>query len=505
MHLFPGPVAAGYLMCAVLALIAVLLRLRCRSWSNPSVVFAIFWCMMTLLPIAFVPEIEPSVNAVGYITAAVIAFSIPAVVFSWRAPLAATAARRGSASPFLSGSPAILLLATMQVFVLFCMIANIGYQGFPVGDFFVDPFALGCKYLGYRYSGLVKPFALAQVGTVLNYVAAPFAGLIVAHRRSYLVSVGVVFLCLLPSLYDIAIYADKGTVFLTLAFFYGAVVVGRIRQGSTSLLTWRSVWSTPLLLLVLVTAIGFAMINRSSAACEEQQTARIASELMSSLKSSEPAPDGGSGMKYNMRSYAFGHLFAFSAWYDHYISPDRDLKYSDALGPNWYKRWTTLNGGQAYKNPPGPTYGFWTFMAVGKYLNPTYFRSLPDGYFDEYFLRRGVLQSNIHTFFRGLIYDFTIPGSLAVLALAGLLFNLAYRRLLLNADAPLSQVMYVFFAGYLYTSYIISLLIWSSVIAAGLGTLLMLSLIGYIDRRVGSVSGASSRIRDGSGDVEVTK
>lgn len=495
---------AAYLLCGLMLLFAISLRIRCGSWSNPSVVFALFWGMMVLMPIVFVPEIEPSVFAVGYITAAVGAFGLPAFGFDWHQPLTAVAARRdsGTGSVFLAGNEAVTLLIIAQSVVMGCMMLNVAHQGFSLRDLVFDPFAIGCEYLGYRYSGSVKPFLLSQVATVLNYVCAALAGLIVAQRRNYLLSAGVVLLGMLPSLYSIAIYADKGSVFLSLAFFYGAVVVGRIRNGSTVLLTYRSVVSAPLIMIIVAGAIGLAMANRISEVCADRQTGTLVGTVVQSVTPStttsvappESAESANSDkMKSYVRSYAFGHLFAFSDWFDHWLDHGQTLPDHTVSNPAFQPHWNRPDAPNLYRNPEHPTLGFWTFMAIGKYVNPQYFETLPDGYFEEYFLRTGVIQTNIYTVFRGLIYDYTVVGSLFVLSLFGAIFNWLYRQLLIAPTLSMPQTAYIFFAGYLYTSYIISLLLWSSVIASSIGTLVMLATVGYIDRQGGSIVGLSRR------------
>lgn len=504
MSWMPASTVIAYLLCAAMLLFACALRERCGAWSNPSVVFALFWGMMTLMPVFFVPEIEPSAYAIGYIAAAVFAFGLPALFFNWHAPLAAAAARRQSntSSPFLSGNEAPLLLLLVQVAGLGCMMANVAYQGFSLRDFVFNPFAIGCEYLGYRYSGSVKPFALSQLATVLNYVAASFAGLIVAHRRSYVFSAGIVFLCMLPSLYSIAVYADKGTIFLCLAFFYGAVVVGRIRGGYTALITWRSIVSAPLILIVVAGAIGLAMTNRVSGVCGEAQSESLAERLVTEVTKPEvtqsaksentptsTAPGQAGDLRFYIRSYAFGHLFAFSSWFDHLLADGETLPADVQTDPVFNPHWNTPASPAQYRNPENPTLGFWTFMAVGKYLNPAYFGTLSDGYFEEYLHAPQVLQTNIYTFFRGAINDFGVYGSILFFLVSGTLLNNIYRRILSRPACPVSQTIYILYAGYLYTSYIISLFIWSSAIASALGTFVMLAVIDYIDRNGGSFWG----------------
>jgi hypothetical protein len=507
MHWFFDSAVAAYILCIVIFLYAIILRLRCGAWSNPSVAFALFWGSMILMPVFFVPEIRPSAYAIGYITAAVFAFGLPVLAFDWRRSQTNLIVR-STGSMFLSRNQALCLLFILQLIVLTCMMANVAYQGFSINDFLTDPFAIGCEYLGYRYRGDAKPFALAQAAIILNYVAAALAGLIVAHRRSFVLGGFTVALCILPSLYSIAIYGDKGTIFLVIAFFYGAVVVGRIRNGNTALWTLRSILSAPLILSIVAAAIGFAMFNRISGSCEGGQTSKLASQMTLSVV---PGPEANAAVKANdgkvkfyIRSYAFGHLFAFSSWFDHRIAGGVTLPDHTDPNPRFSPQWNTPDISPRYSNPERPTYGFWTFMAVGKYLNPAYFTALPDGYYEEYFLWPGIVQTNIYTFFRGLINDFTIPGSLGVLLLAGFFFNAIYRRILQTPYAPLSETLYIFFAGYLYTSYIISLLIWSSVIASAIGTYVMLAFIGYFDRHGGSITSIFSRryLRSAGREVE---
>jgi len=130
--------------------------------------------------------------------------------------------------------------------------------------------------------------------------------------------------------------------------------------------------------------------------------------------------------------------FAFSDWFEHHVfDKPSSVTYSD---------------------PPGRTWGYWTFMVFGRIIHPEY--ELPPGYFDEYIEIGSVLQTNIFTMFRGLIYDFGLVGSLAFMAGFGWISALVYRRMLTRAVAPVSQALYVLIWGVLYTSYIISLLTW---------------------------------------------
>jgi oligosaccharide repeat unit polymerase len=154
-------------------------------------------------------------------------------------------------------------------------------------------------------------------------------------------------------------------------------------------------------------------------------------------------------------------MFAFSDWFD-------DRLFGTGKLP--------------YMQEPRPTWGFWTFMAIGKRLEPS--KHVPEGYYAEYFAEPGVLQSNIYTMYRGLIYDFTIPGALAFMAFLGTLSAYAYRRMLQSAHAPFSQAFYIALAGFTYSSYLLSLGTWLSVYVAGGCVALVLMVMPWITQRV---------------------
>lgn len=504
-------VSAGYVF---------VLRRRCGSWSNPSVVFGIFWSLMTFLPIIGVPQLQPSPAAVRFIFAAILSFGLPVFLFRWQPALAAVRQRHSTSAAFLSSGKAVALFAVLQIIPLAAIVLNIRFQGFSVYTLFTDPFSLGCEYLGYRYSGQAKPFFIAQIGTIINYFTAAVAGLIVASRRGGLISALIVVLCLLPSILCVAVYADKGTIFLTLAFFYGAVVVGRITNGDTALINWRTVVAAPPVVMLVALAIAFGMINRTSKTCENR-SAEIAKNagtmLLNDAKGfgspfsggSKPSSinqekksagsDLGGGLAYNLRSYAFGHLFAFSDWFDSWLDIDTAVSVARPSAPQ-LEGAAAPSGPFGYKNPQGLTYGFWTFMAVGKMIAKQYYASLPAGYYDEYFLSQGVLQTNNYTFFRGMIYDFSTFGALVFLFAMGVGLNFLYQRMLYSAYAPISQGIYIFFAGYLYTSYIISLTIWASVYASTVLTIAFIWVLSKVEaRRTAGTSATRAVMPDGQG------
>lgn len=470
------------LLTLAIGLIALAFRIRSRSWSNPAVIFALFWFLLTFLPVVGVPELVASPLALAYILLAVFAFGLPVFMISWQPALVAAHSRRGRIDPIFSSSKFLAAYLILQSLPLLFMAANLRVQGISALTIFTDPLSIGCEYLGIRYSGAAIPNIYSKLGTVINYVGASLAGFIIANQRRYIYNAAVLTMAFLPSVLYVLIYADKGTIFLCLAFLYGSLVTARIMNGDTSLITWRTLLSAPAVLLVIAFAIVLGLVNRGDGSCQER-TSQIV-ERMETIVTADSGSDTGSEvveqsgemsakehLLYNVRSYAFGHIFAFSDWFDHRFDPGEPSNVN--VGPS-----------KAYSDPEHITYGFWTFLAIGKHFDRNYYDSLPDGYFDEYFLAKNILQTNIYTMFRGLIYDYTLAGSIVFMFLFGLVINLSFKAMLLRIWSPVPQALYIVYAGYLYTSYIISLLIWNSAYSQGILIAIILYLCGHYNKQI---------------------
>lgn len=480
------PIEWGISVALSLAIgaLALLLRRKTHSWTHPAVILALFWCFMTLGPILCVPELVASPFAMAFIFAVVLAFGLPAFFMDWRSAAAAAAARRGTTALTFSSRVLLYFFFALQVLALIFMAINLDRQGYPLVTLITDPLSVGCRYLGARYSGAVESNVFSQAGTVLNYIGAPLGGLVVSSRRGWALRLFVVILSFLPSLLNIYFYADKGTIFLTAAYFYGAVIVARTAAGNTELVTKGTIAVYTLAAAVLVPVIIVAMLNRGGGSCTEgNRTVQVFQTFGSIFQGAggpgvetKEKPELASAqtgrLRYQLRSYAFGHLFAFSDWFDHKLSGTSTM---------------------AYVDPGFRTWGFWTFMAIGRFVLPEYYASLPAGYFDEYYIQENILGTNIYTMFRGLIYDFSVPGALGVMLVGGWIASLFYRRMLESEEASFAQAFYVFFWGFAYMSYGICLLIWNSVYAAAVGVLMVLLALRlsarWLDSRTGDENG----------------
>ncbi|UQS91394.1 oligosaccharide repeat unit polymerase [Pseudomonas chlororaphis subsp. piscium] len=319
------------------------------------------------------------------------------------------------------------------------MLANLAIQGYSPYEFVTDLTGTANRYLADRYNGQIKPNIFSQLGVVLNYTANCIAGLIIADKSK--LKKTLIFLCsFIPAGLHMVIYADKGTLFLCAAFFYSGVLVARMHAGNFSITnkTTNRVILISLALLFPILIISFLARGIGDGTTEETIEK----------------------LKYYFSSYAFGHYYALSDWFSSVYSGYSIMEY-DSLQEN--------------------TYGLYTFMAIFKAMgDTTYF---PDGYYDEYYNYHNIIQSNIYTIYRGLINDFTMVGSLIYFIITGFLFNFSYLAMLKARKPVFSVALYMCFAAYTYSSFIISIMTWNSIFAVFVAVCLILGVNSYLSNK----------------------
>jgi hypothetical protein len=100
---------------------------------------------------------------------------------------------------------------------------------------------------------------------------------------------------------------------------------------------------------------------------------------------------------------------------------------------------------------------------------------VPIGVYSEYLSIPPYITTNIYTMFRGIIHDFGIGGSLVCLFIISYFTHISFRVLLSSEKPYFSVSVFIFCIAFVYQSFIISALMWNTLI---LGVV----LIGFVLR-----------------------
>jgi oligosaccharide repeat unit polymerase len=401
------------------------------------VIFALFWSLMSIFPLMLVMSHVPALEGPLYLLAAVIAFAAPAVLKrDWLEIRQITQRRRGQ-NPHENILP--ISLVVLQAMAAVLILTNIHLQEIPLTEVIRSPISVGNSYLALRYTDGLQTNAAAQIAVIFNYAGASLGGVAVATRTRVAPQMALGAVALLPSLMMLVLYADKGTLLLAISYFLAGIIVSHVARGETGLLTKRSAIIAIFAAMALIPIILGALIIKATGGSWNDDSDMLAS------------------LHFYLVSYGGAHLFTFSDWLANYLA-----------------------GTTAYADPESHTWGYWTFLGLGRLLNPD---AVVAGYYAEYFKIPGVLMSNIYTMFRGLIYDFGVVGSLLFMAAAGAIASEAYRFMLRDAHSPLAQSIYIFILGAIYSSYLISITTWNSVYVSTVIVFAVLWFAQYLRRK----------------------
>jgi len=395
------------------------LRMVAGSWIVPGCLFGLFWFGYTFIPLVAlwnVPINNPW--AIFYIFSCCTIFSLPGYFFHWRSVFRERLTRP-AASDY--NTPVILFsFYTVISLSVLCMLIDLSIQGVTLTAALTQPLAIANEMIARRYENALLPNIFAQFGIFLQYPAIIFGALVFASRNSnsayrlFLLS-----LIFMPSVLEMVLKGAKGTLFLGMALFWGSLLVCKIRQGESRLVTAneiRKLVPYSVLVLGLLTA-GFLSrfdLDASHHIDFEKELTRL------------------------LASYAMAHLYSFSDWFSYYIGQGGSFHYDDDLGQ----------------------YGFYTFLAVAKLLWNGI--DIPSGTYEEYFIYQDILQTNIYTMFRGLIVDYGLLGSFIFLLILSVFFNFANYFLIRLKHPAFAVAIFVIMIAFFYSSALISLFTWLS-------------------------------------------
>lgn len=402
------------LLCLCIFAQAYIMRSKQGSWLAPPAIFAVYWGLMTGLPIVLVQDAAPVAGTLA-ILIMVSLFSIGSLFV----PMDDVPPEAQRVGLYDTNFLQLALIAT-AVAALGCLLVNSTMQGISLDRMFT--FEAAAEYTENRYSGDLVSNIFIQIATVLSYVAAVLCGLLIANAGK--LRPLVIFLGLAPTLFVLLTQSAKGALLLSGALIAAGHFLRSIDARETRFVSREGVRR-----ILFYAAAIFPLL--------------IISFLARGLYGAVPASELNNQLYRYLVSYSSGHLFAFSDWIRYYWNVDSIVLYAI----------------------PDTKTGFYTFMSIARALGDT--TVVPAGTYDEYYAHSATLQTNVYTMFRGLIVDFGFLGSMVFMLMAGTLSKLAYRALTRRSFQPFAAAGFIIFVAATQQSPYISLFQYNSSYAFG--------------------------------------
>jgi oligosaccharide repeat unit polymerase len=415
-----GEVMIPLLLLLCLLLLQWLIR---HSWVEPSVLFSAFWSANILATLVFAPDYQIKASGCWWILASCVSvacgdlLSHPPVSLRSRLFDKFYLEKASKATRIIVGLS--LVLGLLYMFLLIVSYTSVlDIQSDSLSEF-------ASEVSRYRYSG----GSLRQIGTqvflVFVYLGPLFSGLFyhVAMRRQerllYLTS-------LLPSLAIAVLQTTRATFLWAAILWISGYLAFRVLQGTDRCIGFHRQTIVPVVAggVLVVLLFGVLQLLRGGQ-----------KDILAGLALIIP----------RLRPWFFGHVSAFSIWFD-----------------------------QCFPNFGPPLGGARTIAGVFDVLKIS---TRERGLYSEFVvISSSNASTNVYTVFRGLIEDFSIPGSMAFFFVFGLVcgrsyFNIRYKKLL--TWIPLLSW------GYMYTLWpVTSIFNYNSILVAWAGFALCFLMMG---------------------------
>jgi oligosaccharide repeat unit polymerase len=399
---------------------AYLVRRYVGTWLFPACLFGLFWFGYTFIPLAILFWVPVNPYAIAFLFLCTLAFSMGSLPFDWKTAFQRNARKRETA-PLVYGSPflkVVFYVSTLASLVFLAL--NLSAQGISLHDLFFDLYATAAAYADLIYSENLNVNIFERLSIVCAYLGAILGGFLFPCMPTKNGRRLIVVLSFLPSTFAAVTQSSKGLLFLCIVFFYAGLLVYRASVGTLRLFERGSIKPLMVCTAVVILIVTVAFMPRGLYTIEDNNV------LMNKLIE-------------RYVSYSCGHIYAFSDWFAFVIGRPSELVYSRESA----------------------TYGFYTFAPLFRLLGSH--KVVPQGYFDVDYSYGDSLATNIFTMFRGLILDFGFIGSVLFMLAAGLLLHRTFHTMLRNRRPVFTVAVFVFAMGYFYTSFIISMLVWSNI------------------------------------------
>lgn len=419
-----------------LVLIAYCARKMVGSWFAPASIFALLWSCFVLLPTLMVPTAPLNVTSLLYIFVACLVFACGIAPFQCIAPRVVNRTKDCASATFGTRTIWTCFVSSMIASIAFT-VGTLLTQGFTWEDLLLNTLATSSKFAGMRYAEELTPTYYIQASLLTSYLASALGGLLFAVQTQTRLRGLLAITAFLPAVLIMITQSAKGGLFLSIAYFWGAINVCRIVDGKNALVTKHGLNLLLKASLLLFPLIGFSFFARG-------------------VSQSDGLDEIGTSLSYYFSSYFFGHLYAFSDWFADFLGSTSSIAY-------------TSNDMR---------FGLYTFNGLfNLFGNPD---PLPQGVFDEYFSIDNLLTSNIYTWFRGLLMDFGLLGSLMFILLMSFAAHLGFHMLLHSQRPYAMYAAYVLMTGLFVHSFLSSLLMYNSTYATFISLWLVLTVNGAI-------------------------
>lgn len=408
----------------IMLVIAICVKKATGTFLIPAGIFALTWFAFTFIPLVFLIDVPINSLAILYILTAVVLYSLSAVFFNWRSAFISNGTKSLSLAMFDSKFLEKIIYFS-AVAAIFLSSVTILLNGFTSEEIFTDLIKTSGKYAAVRGNDGMEYGVIGIIGTLFIYLCPVLGGIrFFAPRNLWFFVVTIT-----PSLFTMVTQSTKLVFLVSLCFYLTGVLIAKIYANQMRLMENSTLIKIVLGIVILSPLVLVSFISRLNEFDIGNATAII-----------DP-------LLYSIASYGLGQIYAFADFFSFSVGFPSASTFKDDYS----------------------SFGAFTFASIFNTFGVG--KEFPAGMYEESGWYQDVFETNIFTFFRGLIYDFGIFGSLIFMLVFGILSHAVMWRILYKKYANFALALFVaihvfIFMGYLFSVFVaryvflVSLVIW---------------------------------------------
>jgi oligosaccharide repeat unit polymerase len=385
------------------------------TWLFPACIFGLFWFGFTFFPLAVLFWVPVRWYAIGFIFLCTVAFSLGSVPFDWRRAFERNK-EKGETTALAYGTPFLKTSFYMLTFasLMFVILDSLA-QGISLHDMFFDLIGSAAVYRDMASFDTMDVTIFERLGSLCAYVSPTLGGFLFSRSSTKNERRRVVFLSFLPPAFIAIAHSTKWTLFLSIVFFYAALLMHRVSVAKLHLFGTVSVRFLAVCVAALLAITSISFLSRGMSDADDSDFVR-------------------NRLVFYFASYSCAHIYGFSDWFSFVAGGHSEVSYTHE----------------------DTTYGYYTFASLFRMLGSH--KAVAQGADSDYYSYEDLLYGNIYTIFRGLITDFGFIGSVLFMLGSGILFHWAFHAMLRNVKPVFTVAVFVFGMGYYFTSFATSML-----------------------------------------------
>lgn len=404
------------LLSITISLMILLLAFGVRKVTGtflvPAGVFAITWFVFTFIPLVVLIDVPINSLSIFYIYSSVFFYSLGTVMFNWRVAFRRNLAKSLSVANFDSYFLLVAIYISAIAAVLLSIITMLN-NGFTFAQIVFDPISTSGSYAAIRGTEGLEYGLIGLLSIMFTYLGPVLAGIRIFSPRSkwfFVVSFS-------PSLLTMVVQSSKLVFLVSLCFYFSGVLVAKIYANKMRLPNYSTllrivfgvVILVPIVLVSFVSRLGEFDFNNLSAITEP--------------------------LIFSISSYTIGQIYAFSDFFSFAIGFPSISTFKDDF----------------YSNGAFTFASLFDMFGIGK--------EFPAGMYNETGWYESTFETNIFTFFRGLIYDFGVAGSLVFMLIFGIFSHAVMSQILKEERAFFALAVFIsihvfIFMGYLFSVFV---------------------------------------------------